>query len=483
MPGKEGTFVEASHCLLSPGTALAPCRIGLAGGRIASIEAWSGGDGRRRLALPAFANAHDHARPLPMSSFGTAFLPLEAWLPRSILATPPDPYLAALAPFARAARSGCAASMVHYTRPSGTMDMVDEARAVARAADDVGIRIALAPALRDVNPLVYGDEGDLLAALSPAARETVRQAYLKPPLPVSEMIAMTEAIAEAVEGPLVTVQFGPAGMQWCSRGLLEAIAERSALTGRRVHMHLLETPYQRAWADETFPQGIVTWLKEIGLLSERLSVAHCIHATDSELDMIAEAGTTIVTNTSSNLHLRSGIARIGEAARRGCRVAIGMDGQTLDEDDDMLREMRLTHALHGGLGFRQALGRPDFLFSSVAEGRSAIGAPGEGCLTTGAPADILVLDLDALDRDAITEVDPVDLLFARATRSLVETLVVGGRIVVDAGQVVGVDLTAAEAELRTRYRHSVRRYDDLAEAWPEFETALGTWFRGLCPCC
>lgn len=439
---------------------------------------------RRRLVLPAFANAHDHARPLAMSSFGAAFMPLETWLPRSILATPPDPYLAASAPLARAALSGCAAVMVHYTRPSGTRPLVDEAREVARAAGDVGVRIAFALALRDRNPLVYGDETQLLDALPDDMRAAVDAAYRQKPRSVGEMIDTSEAIAAAIEGPMVSVQYGPAGVQWCSPELLEAVAERSAATGRRVHMHLLETAYQRAWADRAFPDGIVRYLKQIGLLSERLSLAHCIHATPAELELIAEAGASIVTNTSSNLHLRSGLGPIRTALASGCAVAVGMDGLAFDEDDDMLREMRLTHAIHAGLGFEPTYGRPDFLAATIAVGRRAIGAPGSGALEPGAAADFIVVDLDRLDRDAIMPVDPVDLLFARGNAAHLERVVVAGRTIVENGRATGLDLPAVETELRERYRACRQRFDGLTAAWPQLENGIQHWFasRGSACC-
>src|SRR5687768_11344290 len=83
--------------------------------------------GPRSLILPAFVNAHDHARP-PASSFGAIGMPLESWILRSALGTPVDPYLTAASALARSARAGCASMMVHYTRPSGTMPLVDEAK-------------------------------------------------------------------------------------------------------------------------------------------------------------------------------------------------------------------------------------------------------------------------------------------------------------------------------------------------------------------
>ena len=147
-------------------------------------------------------------------------------------------------------------------------------------------------------------------------------------------IELTDAIAAAIAGPKVDVQLRPAGVQWCSKPLLEAVAENSAQTGRRIHMHLLETIYQRAWADQHFPQGIVRYLRDIGFLSERLTLAHCIHARPDEIEMIAASGTRIVTNFSSNMHLRSGLAPIAAAHRCGCAIAVGVDGLALDEDDE-----------------------------------------------------------------------------------------------------------------------------------------------------
>src|SRR5258708_21516541 len=116
-------------------------------------------------------------------------------------------------------------------------------------------------------------------------------------------------------------------------------------------MHLLETVHQRAWADANFPDGIVRCLRDIGFLSERLTLAHCIHARPDEIEMIAASGTRIVTNFSSNMHLRSGLAPIAAAHACGCAIAVGVDGLALDEDDDVLRVRRLVQMFPGGLGF------------------------------------------------------------------------------------------------------------------------------------
>jgi cytosine/adenosine deaminase-related metal-dependent hydrolase len=336
--------------------------------------------------------------------------------------------------------------------------------------------------VRDQNPVVYGDSEPVLSSLSAEDRKTVEDLFVKSAMSPRDYIKLTETIASEIAGPKIDVQFGPAGVQWCSRPLLEAIAESSGRTGRRVHMHLLETIYQRAWADQHFPDGVVRYLRDIGLLSPRLTLAHGIHARPDELEMIAASGARLVTNFSSNLHLHSGLAPIAAAHKCGCAIAVGVDGLALDEDDDVIREMRLVQLAHGGLGFKRTWTRPEFLALAIRNGRAATGAPGPGELAPGAAADFVVLDLDRLDRDAIMDVDPLQLLFARGNAALVRDVVVDGRTIVREGKVVGVDLPAIERELRGMYREGVRQFGGLKRAWGPLEGALGGWFEGQMGC-
>jgi len=459
-----------------------PTAITIADGLIQALEPTGAAPGPRRLAVPGIANAHDHGRPLSTTSFGAGNKPLETWLPS--LATMPsvDPYLAHAAPFGRALRGGAIGAMVHLTRPMGLTPFPEEARIIARAASDVGLRIALAISVKDRNPLVYGDHTDLLAGLSPSASQVLQETFLKPPLPFREQLDVVDAVAADITGPMVDVQYGPNGVQWCSDAMLEEIARRSADTGRRIHMHLLETPYQRAYADREYPQGIVRHLADIGLLSPRLTLAHCVWASPDELELIAEHGARIAVNTSSNLHLMSGIAPVEEMLRRGVAVAMGLDGCAFDEDDDALRELRLFKILHSGWGFPEEMSRVAALKAACSTGRAAIGAPGSGLIEIGAPADFLLLDLDALDRDAIMPVDPCDYLFARAHAGHITASFVAGREVLTHGRLNGIDLDAVESELRAAYRSAMPGRAPFLQAWKETEPAIARFYQDRLGC-
>ena len=144
----------------------------------ASPSVESGGAGSV-LVMPALANAHDHARVARLSQVGSYDVPLEAWLPYLTLIPAVDPWLASAVSFGRTARGGVGSVMAHYTRVQGLTDFPTEAKAVAKAARDVGIRVALAVHCRDLNPLVYDPHDKLLADLSPEACECVTRRFLR----------------------------------------------------------------------------------------------------------------------------------------------------------------------------------------------------------------------------------------------------------------------------------------------------------------
>ncbi len=459
-----------------------PCAIELEGGRVTAVRPAGAPSGRRLLALPAPIDAHDHARPLSPTSFGAALKPLELWLPRLAAMAPVDPELAATAALGRALAGGAAGAMVHLVRPAGAGSPLDEARAVARAAASLGLPVAFALGMRDRHPLVLGDHAPLLAALSGETAEAVRRAWLAPAPSVADQLARVEEIADALAGPGFDVQYGPNGVQWCSDALLEGIAAASATTGRRVHMHLLETKPQRDWADATFPDGIVAHLDRLGLLSPRLTVAHAVWARADELALLAERGVRVVVNPSSNLHLASGVAPVAAMRAAGVAVALGLDGCALDEDDDALRELRLLRLLNAGRGFENGLDVAGALRAACVAGRAAIGLAAGGTIAAGAPADLLLVDLDGLDRDGLMPVDPRELLFTRAKQAHLVEVVVAGRTVVREGRPLAVDLEAVHGELRAAYRAALAGGSDALAAWPALEPRLAAFYRDQLGC-
>ncbi len=234
------------------------------------------------------------------------------------------------------------------------------------------------------------------------------------------------------------------------------------------------------WADKTFPQGIVNYLDEIGLLNERVSFAHCIYLRPDEMELIAERGATIVINTSSNFIVSSGLAPVGEMLARGCRIAMGLDGLAFDEDEDALREVRLAYAVHKARGFEIRVPRSDLLRFGFEHGRFAVtGRTDGGRIATGAPADLLLLDWEALAAELVEpDVSPLQLLLAKATHQHVKGLFVDGREVVRDGALATLDLPALEAELLAVLRKAAPTTADIRAAMPHLSAALAAHYAG-----
>jgi cytosine/adenosine deaminase-related metal-dependent hydrolase len=458
--------------------------IEIADGVITALRDNPSAPAARLLGMPVLVNAHDHGRAVRTSSIGAAGKPLEAWLQYLALFPSVDPYLAAAVSLANSAIGGAGVVMMHYTRAQGFTDLPTEVASVARAARDIGVRVGFAVSLKDRNPVGYGAPEPVLDALSAAAREEITRRFFRTPPSPREHVALVDAVAAAAEGPGFNVQYGPNGVQWCSDALLEAIAEASARTGRRVHMHMFETRYQRAYLDQLYGGDVVGHLDRIGLLSPRLTLAHCVWARPDELELFAARGVTVVTNASSNLRLLSGLAPVARMLGCGCRLALGVDGGALDDDDDMLREMRLVRLLHAGTGFATALREGDAFRAAVTTGRfSVTNSTDGGAIAPGEAADILLLDYDALDDDGLRDdLDPLNLMFARATARHIREVIVDGRSVVRDQRVLGIDLPTARREVLAQMRSSAASFAPLAAALPALDRALSSHMERAFQC-
>ena len=412
---------------------------------LASVIALGPGD----LILPMPVNAHDHGYGIRTLDFGSLDDALEAWIPTMRLRPRTDAYLEAFVAFGRLAKTGVAAT-IHCHNSLNAARLVEEALEVIRAAKDVGIRLGLSCPLLDHDAWAYDGGPERLKPFLSAADWEALSPLAPRYAPFREQLAAADAVAAANTNPLADVQYGPIGPQWCSNALLEAIADASATNDRRIHMHLLESPRQRAWLDRRFPQGIVRYLDEIGFLTPRLAVAHGVQLRPDEYELLAERGVQLVSNPSANLRLRSGIAPLADAVKRGLRFGIGLDGSAFDDDQDLWREMRLLYLLHGGRELERSFTAADIFDATIRTGAAVINAPlGE---------DFTVIDYEALLADSVfDDLDEAEVLLNRMSAAHAKATYVAGRPVMRDGELLNVDFDAARKELLAQARADLPR--------------------------
>ena len=400
------------------------------------------------LVMPGLVNAHDHGRGVSTFERGLTDGPLESWRLEQSARPQPAWYGQALYFGLLQMRSGITAFVHMHPTGAPPGKLLEMAGAALQAYKRLGLRVCFALTAWDQNRLVYGDEAAFIEGLPSDLRNQARE-RLAPPVSLDETVAVARELAQEARGSRVSVYLGPMAPQWCSESMLRALRRAADQLNSGLHMHLLETPYQRLWADRTFGRSVVEVLDEWGIVDERLTVAHGVWLSDHEIELLARRGASLSHNPSSNLRLSNGVARVPAMLARELNVGIGLDGMSLLEPD-LFAEMRLALTLGRPPGVNSATldARSVWRLATQGGSRAALGRSDLGVLEAGRPADLLVLEGKGLfgPFTAVSR-DPVEYTLWRGRPDLVQTVIVGGETLLENGQPLVADPSAVAAQL------------------------------------
>lgn len=407
--------------------------------------------GPDHVVFPGFVNAHHHVGLTPLQ-LGAPDLPLELWIVRRIGGKVVDPYLDTLYSAFEMIRSGVTTVQHLHGRAAAPIENVHgAANAVIRAYRDLGMRVSYSYGVRDQNRVVYEADDDFLKRL-PADMCTELESFLATQtIPLEDSIGLFSALtSEHAGASTVAIQLAPVNFHWCSDAALARVGEVSRSLRVPMHMHLVETAYQKSYARKRTGGSAVRRLREAGLLNPLMTLGHGVWMTDDDLDLIAAAGARICHNCSSNMRLRSGLAPLNAMTSRGIEVAIGIDEAGLNDDRDMLQEMRLVLRAHRVPGMSDDVPSAAEVFRMATEHGARTTGFGNriGAIEAGRAADLVLLDWrDVAYPYLDSDVPLVDALVQRARARGVDTVMIDGELVLEDGEFTRLDERAALDEL------------------------------------
>ncbi|MCH8997553.1 MAG: amidohydrolase family protein [Proteobacteria bacterium] len=403
------------------------------------------------VVFPGFVNSHHHVGLTPLQ-LGSPDLPLELWLADRIRARKVDLYLDTLYSAFQLVRSGVTTVQhLHNRVPGGIEDVRKGADQVIRAYQDLGMRVSYSYGIRDQNRLVYEADEDFLARLPEDLAADLAPYLSALSLPLEDNFTLFEALCDAyADDPLVSIQLAPVNLHWCSDEALERVADVSSRKAVPIHMHLLETPYQKVYARRRTNGSAVRHLERMGLLGPLMTLGHGVWMTEADLDLVSGTDTRVCHNCSSNMRLRSGTAPLNAMIARGIKVAIGIDEAGINDDRDMLQEVRQVLRIHRvpGVGARVPTAAEVFRMATEHGGQTTGFGERIGRIEAGRSADLVLVRWAQIAHPYLDPDVPVlDAVLQRARSEGVDTVLVAGEAILKDGRFTRVDDQNAVDEL------------------------------------
>lgn len=410
--------------------------------------------------LPGLVNAHSHAFQRVIrgrTEYRTANTKDSFWTWREMMysaaarLTPEDVYDASRMTFLEMALSGITAvgefHYLHHDTDGGVYsDPNLMAKEVVRAANDVGLRIAL---LR----VAYARSGYATETDQRQLRfiESTIEVYLK------NVDQLRTDLTDVKD--MAWVGVAPHSVRAAPLSYLKEIIKVANKSQLPVHMHVAEQPAEVSACIEEYGRSPVALLATEGLLSERFTAVHAIHVSPKAVGMLAEARAMVCACPTTERNLGDGIVPVDAFFKQGVRVSLGTDSHIeIDMLEDAreleyhLRLQKMERAVldpSGSPTVREGLrssesdvalpnGRASALAArlfdcATVNGAASINAPG-GTIEPGRPADFFTVDLNDPSIAGASSDDLLSAIVFSLARTAVKDVVVGGRRIVEDGR-------------------------------------------------
>ena len=372
-------------------------------------------EGEGKLAIPGLINCHTHAYMTCLRGIADD-LPFTEWLfdrimPNEDKLTNEDAYYSSLLGCYEMLSSGTTAFLEMHMFPG----------AVARAAKRAGIRGVIS---RGLAGTLNDEDGGGNRRINESLNE----------------------MEEFSGQQLLSFAFAPHAIYTTDTDYLKYVSDLARKRDIPLHVHLSESVTE--FDDCVLKYGCtpVEYLEKTGVFENRVIAAHCANVTDNDIRILADRRVNVVLNIRSNMKLGNGIPPVGKMFDAGVRLCLGTDSAASNNSLNLFNELAAVSLIPKGTERSSVrITASQALDMATLNGAAALGLD-SGEITAGKNADIVLLDLN---RSAfIPDNDLVSALCYSANGSETDTVIVGGRIVMENGKHVDLDICAIAERIR-----------------------------------
>jgi len=324
-----------------------------------------GYEGKGKLAVSAFYNAHAHSPMTLLRGYGEN-MGLQDWLEKKIFPfeaklNGDDVYWGTLLAMAESIRYGVVSSSDMYY----FCDRMAEAVLHSGAKNNISRGIVNFSAQSIKEQASYAEIGSLFKDYNNAGNGRIK------------------------------VDMSIHGEYTSNPDTVAALYEYAKDLGINMHLHLSETKFEHEECKKRHGKTPAQYFNSLGVFDVKTSAAHCVWLEGEDFDIFAQKGVTVATCPASNLKLASGIANIPLLLQKGVNVAIGTDSVSSNNNLNMIEEMKFMACAAKVRDYDPTAVTPgETLHAATKAGAISQGREDCGVLKTGNKADIAVFDID-----------------------------------------------------------------------------------------
>lgn len=365
-------------------------------------------DGKNKLAVPGFYNAHCHVPMTVLRGYGDG-LPLDEWLFGKVIPfegklTPEDMYWGTLHGCMEMIKSG----VVSFS------DMYFNLQRMIDAVDEIGLKLNICNGISSFDP-----NADLFDVNG-----------------VKETMDLVEKYNS--KNGKVQIDMGIHSEYLTYPSLVKSLSDYAKEKNLIVHVHISETEKEHEECKTRHGMSPIQYFEKIGLLENKVNAAHCVWVDDKDIEIMRNYDFTVAHCPSSNMKLGSGFAPIKKLLDKEINVTIGTDGASSNNNLNMLEEMNLASMIGKGINHDpQFLKAKDIFKLATLNGAKMQGRENCGAIKVGNKGDIVIFDMNHITMRPL--IDPLSNVLYSASTEAISINMVDGEVIYKDGKFTKID--------------------------------------------